>query len=675
MSSIKENNKRIEQVGDYIIQNRIGQGSFATVYKAQHKDTQQTVAIKSVKRSKLTKKLLENLESEISILTAIRHKNIVGLIECQKTESNIFLVMEYCSLGDLSHFIKELRSKNFNKSSGLPERMVRHFLKQLANALKFLRSQNLIHRDIKPQNLLLSPSDDIDLPILKVADFGFARFLPNASLADTLCGSPLYMGPEILSYKKYDAKADLWSVGAVLYEMVTGRPPFRAQNHIELLKKIQENKDQIHFPDNVGHDLKDLIRHLLKRNPVERLSFDDFFQHPAVLSKPLKNYEPPPFAPIISSSTKNPSSPRNKKIVPIHSLSSKPTLKTKKREEEEEEILQEYVVLDLRSIETNQFADELKSTPQTTHAVNIPKPTSAPLIRERKSSGSVATSSSSAAGSALAKALCKASVRLFGTPSPPKENVPHLIIGSRLSIQNQPQGFFDYQTNITLTTMNQIERLACMAYAVATLGDQRYDTHTTIPIQLSETMALYVKALSLLEEGLYIAQEYWQEIEEDEIERKEELTIRLNDTVQWMRDRFNSCLDRAERIHKVVDHAIEESCIVEKLLYNRALEMSRAAAVHELVGENINECEQDYQMAIWMLEAILQIQPNHKEQVIIEEEDRGIIHKCKSIHIYIYTCRNRYTYINTYHILVIDSICHRIIVLRKKKRSEQRIQK
>lgn len=184
------------------------------------------------------------------------------------------------------------------------------------------------------QNLLLvqppltiSDEPNNDLPILKVADFGFARFLPNASLADTLCGSPLYMGPEILSYKKYDAKADLWSVGAVLYEMVTGRPPFRAQNHIELLKKIQENNDQIHFPDErhhdimIGSDLKDLIRKLLRKEPLERISFEEFFLHPAIMKQPQQqimiqrrpssassaigrhstpptssSYEPPPFA-------------------------------------------------------------------------------------------------------------------------------------------------------------------------------------------------------------------------------------------------------------------------------------------------------------------------------------------------------------------------------------------
>jgi len=145
-----------------------------------------------------------------------------------------------------------------------------------------------------------------NLPRLKVADFGFARILPSTSLADTLCGSPLYMGPEILSYKKYDAKADLWSVGAVLFEMITGRPPFRASNHVELLKIIEENNDRIVFPDErsshsrpsslgdgksdstpsgpiISDELKHLIRYLLKKNPVERISFEEFFMHPAVI--------------------------------------------------------------------------------------------------------------------------------------------------------------------------------------------------------------------------------------------------------------------------------------------------------------------------------------------------------------------------------------------------------
>jgi serine/threonine-protein kinase ULK/ATG1 len=195
----------------------------------------------------------------------------------------------------------------------LNEVVTRHFLKQLSSALKFLRDRNLIHRDIKPQNLLLCPSpssyrsgaaqvipykgsDDSyepttgveSLPMLKIADFGFARSLPATSLAETLCGSPLYMAPEILRYEKYDAKADLWSVGTVLYEMVVGRPPFRATNHVELLRKIEKGEDRIRFPEEnpASDDIKKLIRGLLKRNPVERLNFPDFFNN-NVINDPI----------------------------------------------------------------------------------------------------------------------------------------------------------------------------------------------------------------------------------------------------------------------------------------------------------------------------------------------------------------------------------------------------
>src|SRR5947199_330066 len=131
------------------------------------------------------------------------------------------------------------------------------------------------------QNLLLvPPSEHVsrqpfiglpNLPILKIADFGFARSLPSHSLAETLCGSPLYMAPEILRYEKYDAKADLWSVGTVLYEMMTGKPPFRASNHVELLRRIEKGEDKIKFGDEVlvSDGMKKLVRSLLKRDPKE----------------------------------------------------------------------------------------------------------------------------------------------------------------------------------------------------------------------------------------------------------------------------------------------------------------------------------------------------------------------------------------------------------------------
>ena len=137
-----------------------------------------------------------------------------------------------------------------------------------------------LQRDLKPQNLLLS--DHSPQAVLKIADFGFARHLQQHQLADTLCGSPLYMAPEILKSHKYDAKADLWSVGTILYELVVGRPPFNGSNHVALLHNIERHEAKI--PDQIARILSpaciDLIYSLLKRNPVQRISFEEFFNHP-----------------------------------------------------------------------------------------------------------------------------------------------------------------------------------------------------------------------------------------------------------------------------------------------------------------------------------------------------------------------------------------------------------
>ena len=332
-----------ERIGSFQRHEEIGRGSFATVYKAIHTvsqtkpplledvltDSQSTsgaqsiVAIKSVNMSKLNKKLKDNLTSEISILKGLHHPHIVALIDCKESSAHIHLIMEYVALGDLSHFIKrrnEIKDSELvgnmmvkypnPRYGGLHEVVVRHFLKQLASALQFLRAKNLIHRDVKPQNLLLNPSpeyfekykpepmpykvgdDSLDpvtgiksLPMLKIADFGFARSLPSTALAETLCGSPLYMAPEILRYEKYGAKADLWSVGTVLFEMMTARPPFRASNHVELLRKIEKSEDKIKFGDEyiISEEMKKLIRLLLKRDPDERMTFPDFFTNEVVV--------------------------------------------------------------------------------------------------------------------------------------------------------------------------------------------------------------------------------------------------------------------------------------------------------------------------------------------------------------------------------------------------------
>lgn len=325
MSFSRDTLTKNQQIKDYRVDQQIGKGSFAVVFKAFNVHSSSPVAIKSIFRSKLTnKKILENLSIEIKILKTVKHPHIVSLIDCVQTSAHFHLIMEYCSLGDLSFLIKKksqlikshpliahLFSKypsasTSDKYNPLNTILVINFLQQLASALKFLREKKLVHRDIKPQNLLLCYpvhskrqfadahySGYYELPILKVADFGFARFLPNQSMAETLCGSPLYMAPEILGCQKYDAKADLWSVGAVLYEMAVGKPPFHANNHIELLKKIETKKDNISFPDKsnfeVDFNVRRVICALLKRKPTERMSFNEFFNDELILTD-IKQY-------------------------------------------------------------------------------------------------------------------------------------------------------------------------------------------------------------------------------------------------------------------------------------------------------------------------------------------------------------------------------------------------
>jgi serine/threonine-protein kinase ULK/ATG1 len=224
---------KVKIVAGYALQQRLGSGSFATVYKgvkvafseggtpSNIPEEADTVAIKAITRTsdKLTKKVLENLEMEISILRNYRHPNIVCLHDVQKTERHFFLILEYCGGGDLQRLIRT------RKAGRLSEPLTRRLTRDLASGLKFLWSQELIHRDIKPQNLLITgplPLDEINDPekldvneearqatnfpssqfALKIADFGFARHLQTASLAETLCGSPLYMAPEILQHQR-----------------------------------------------------------------------------------------------------------------------------------------------------------------------------------------------------------------------------------------------------------------------------------------------------------------------------------------------------------------------------------------------------------------------------------------------------------------------------------------
>lgn len=269
----------METVGDfeYSRKDLVGHGAFAVVFKGRHrKKTDWEVAIKSINKKNLSKSQIL-LGKEIKILKELQHENIVALYDVQETPNSVFLVMEYCNGGDLADYLQA--------KGTLREDTLRVFLQQIAAAMRILNSKGIIHRDLKPQNILLSyvgrKKSNISGIRIKIADFGFARYLQSNMMAATLCGSPMYMAPEVIMSQNYDAKADLWSIGTVIYQCLVGKPPFQANSPQDLRMFYEKNKNlQPIIPRETSPQLSDLLLGLLQRNQKDRMDFDTFFSHP-----------------------------------------------------------------------------------------------------------------------------------------------------------------------------------------------------------------------------------------------------------------------------------------------------------------------------------------------------------------------------------------------------------
>lgn len=803
------------ELGDYRMGIEIGRGSFATVYKGVMVRTGTPVAIKSVFRAKLDKRLLDNLESEINILKTVQHPHVVSLLDYLETPSNFYIVMEYCSLGDLSYFVRKkeeisntlpLVASLFERypspsGRGLHETLARHFLKQLVSALQFMRERNLIHRDIKPQNLLLCPpkksqeyfmeagyQGQWELPILKVADFGFARILPNTSLAETLCGSPLYMAPEILKLEKYDAKCDLWSVGAVAYEMITGRPPFSTKTASQkvLLEKIKAADDVIEFPrdNHASPEFRSFVRALLKQNSSERMSYVELFNHPLIIgpieteSEPLDQSKldenlfiseyiqaipanslnlgastklhndkpansnflpsaktivpantqtsdntakhpshgsffqksqwpktrnsPPPLQSTATAATQSHvTSPTNMTPSPRASLllNASGSSKGLQRDPAHPSMDQdEYVVVEKRTVEVNALADELAYSPgnarvglTSTSPIRAALPNS--LQRERRMSIGYGTSPTNA----LARALTMAGARLFGTNvessgsttvvSPPQftqKSIPISIDSDERKLIKQLEGLATKGKVVSIFAEVKFSQLAPVHQptVIAATGELlRRDSASSgssvgsnllcliddngltleeSQVVAEEALVLYMKTLSLLAKAMDKAAAWWK------INDDRGASTRLNEVVQWIRERFNECLERAEYAQTKLDEirakqakrqslesnelqqtgtTTNSKITAEKLIFDRAMEMSRQAAVDELLNRDLPVCEVSYGTAVWMLEAILEPGEAADSEEFLNEEDKGIVDN------------------------FIAQISHRLNVLRKKLES------
>ncbi|KAK8388962.1 hypothetical protein O3P69_020727 [Scylla paramamosain] len=296
----------MEVVGEYEYSTKdlIGHGAFAVVFKGRHRQKPGlTVAIKSITKKNIAKS--QNLLSkEIKILkelTELHHENVVALLDCKETANHVYLVMEYCNGGDLADYLQA--------KGTLSEDTIRFFLRQMAESMRALYGKGIVHRDLKPQNILLAhagkPNPPPHLITLKIADFGFARFLQDGVMAATLCGSPMYMAPEVIMSIQYDAKADLWSLGTIVFQCLVGKAPFHAQTP-QALKQFYEKNANLapRIPSGTSSELVDLLNGLLKRNAKDRMDFETFFNHPFIRMgdpAPQKPVAPtPPLAPASS---------------------------------------------------------------------------------------------------------------------------------------------------------------------------------------------------------------------------------------------------------------------------------------------------------------------------------------------------------------------------------------
>ena len=259
---------QLKQIGNYKLGPEIGSGAFGKVILGKHIPTEEKVAIKILDKSILnqTPTDYQLVKKEISILKIVKHKNIVRLFEILETPRHIFIVMEYCEGGDIMSYI--LNRKRLTELESLK------FFHQLINALYYLHSQNITHRDIKIDNLLLDSNLD-----LKLIDFGLSTKYKDNELLDQPCGTIVYAAPEVLSYRQYHGMlANVWSCGIVLYGMLTGFLPFGDSDDEINKKKIIEGK--IKMPSYLSEDAKNLLKHMLDTNPLTRFTLDDIMSHP-----------------------------------------------------------------------------------------------------------------------------------------------------------------------------------------------------------------------------------------------------------------------------------------------------------------------------------------------------------------------------------------------------------
>ncbi|XP_041731659.1 MAP/microtubule affinity-regulating kinase 4 isoform X3 [Coregonus clupeaformis] len=247
-------------IGNYRLLKTIGKGNFAKVKLARHILTSKEVAIKIIDKNQLNPTSLQKLFREVRIMKGLNHPNIVQLFEVIETENTLYLIMEYASGGEVFDYLVS--------HGRMKEKEARAKFRQIVSAVHYCHLKNIVHRDLKAENLLLDADSNI-----KIADFGFSNEFTMGNKLDTFCGSPPYAAPELFQGKKYDGpEVDIWSLGVILYTLVSGSLPFDGQNLKELRERVLRGKYRVPF--YMSTDCEGILRRFLVLNPTKRCTLE-----------------------------------------------------------------------------------------------------------------------------------------------------------------------------------------------------------------------------------------------------------------------------------------------------------------------------------------------------------------------------------------------------------------
>ena len=258
----------------YDLKEVIGKGKFGVVNLAIHKKTQQQVAVKIINKDSIkTVEDKELVRIEIGILKLCHHPNVVRLLDHLENEDYIFIVMEYIEGGTLGQYFKK---KNFNFS----ERQASSIMSQIASGVKYLHTYGIVHRDLKPDNIMITQQNDFG--VIKIMDFGLSKIVSTQEKMVDGYGTLSYVAPEVLLRTPYNKEVDIWSMGVILFYMLCGHLPFKGNKEVIIAEKIVN--DDLEFDEEEwevrSKKVRDLITSCLKKEPEERISIDDFINHP-----------------------------------------------------------------------------------------------------------------------------------------------------------------------------------------------------------------------------------------------------------------------------------------------------------------------------------------------------------------------------------------------------------